>query len=170
MVDKIVGVRADGGEQPTQNQEYIREVIGHQVQFVKDLNDELLRTIRLHTAIGAVMAAGLSAVGFDVLLSQGRPAYLGVPTPFYWILGAIALMVGIGIWTMHFFGYRRMEYSTLNLGITSDGNATSTDSVQEYAVENQEKITNFENEVGDRQRGLMLGLSLLVAGLMLLSM
>lgn len=90
------------------DREEARDIIDTQVDLLRRLNDELLRTIRVHAILGGVALTGISFVGVDALrFTQPSLSYLA------WV--SFAAMFGI-LWLLRLIS-ARLSYTDLHLGV-----------------------------------------------------
>lgn len=92
-----------------------RTIVETQVQLLRRLNDELLRTLRLHILLGGGVLTGLS-----IILSRGNAGSLGLNQPtltgvISWGLSA-ALVAAAGWGWFLRLGSARLSYTDLRLG------------------------------------------------------
>lgn len=102
-------------EQPPRltEEDDVRAIIETQVQLLRRLNDELLRTLRLHVLLGGGVLTGVS-----IAISRGSSLLWNQPTPsglLSWGFPA-ALVIAAGWGWITRLGSTRLSYTDLRLG------------------------------------------------------
>lgn len=87
-----------------------RNIIDTQVDLLKQLNDELLRTIRVHAVLGGVVITGISFVGLESLSSSPTGS------PLAWAVYTILAVLFALLWLMQLVS-ARVSYTDLWLGV-----------------------------------------------------
>lgn len=88
-----------------------RPVLETQVQMFRRMNDELLRTTRLHVVLGGGIVTVISVVNADLF----RPN----SDPLMWLLGFSLASLSFIAWYNH-LGASRLSYSDLSIGVHND--------------------------------------------------
>lgn len=121
-----------------------RAILNTQVQILRRINDELLRTIRLHAVFGGVVVTALSVIGVNGLK-------INSPAPMnqvLWLLSFSATTFA-PMWVLRLLS-ERVSYSELTLGIHPNAKAmlhSEKDPIPTSGI--LDKIIDFFTAIGD---------------------
>lgn len=121
-----------------------RAVLDKQVQILRRINDELLRTLRLHAVFGGVVVTALSVIGVNGL-KINSPA----PTnQVLWLLSFSATIFA-PMWVLRLLS-ERVSYSELTLGMHPDAmDMPHSEKESEPNSGILDKIIGFFTAIGD---------------------
>ncbi|WP_144060780.1 hypothetical protein [Salinarchaeum sp. Harcht-Bsk1] len=93
-----------------------RSIIDHQVTLLIQLNDELLRTIRVHAIFGGVIITGISFLGDSALSIHNSSGQIKVGSAMW---ASFAVLFGF-LWLIR-LAWSRISYTDLRLSSNPDG-------------------------------------------------
>lgn len=101
---------SDRSDNPMERDE-ARAVLDRQVQIMRRMNDELLRTARVHVILGGAMVTIISIVNASLFLPNSNPAV--------WFIGFTLSSLSFISWYNH-LGASRLSYTDLSIGVHRD--------------------------------------------------
>ncbi|WP_435175696.1 hypothetical protein [Halorussus sp. AFM4] len=114
MSQEQVEEKTDNHQPPRIDDAEGRAVLDTQIQILRRINDELLRTLRLHAVFGGVVVTALSVIGVNGLKINS----VDVTNQVFWLLSFSATLFA-PMWVLRLLS-ERVSYSELTLGIHPD--------------------------------------------------